>query len=154
CASRPPPPVPGSTGSRAGCGRSSSPPMRFATMDPDDLREAIRTALDRRLVESPGLESRVLAALSDPPGRAGGLAPPWPRHAGLTAVLLAVVLAGSLTLWWRALPHAPAGPGPQRAAVQLAQFTSGSTGWVIGSRFTGLVPDFVTTVDRTDDGGA
>jgi photosystem II stability/assembly factor-like uncharacterized protein len=123
-------------------------------MDPDDLREDIRTALDSRLVPSLGLEARVLAALSDAPGRTGGPALPWRRHAGLIALLLTVVIAGSLALSWRGLPHAAAGPIRPPASVLLAQFTSGRAGWVIVTQSTGQVPDFAASIDRTDDAGA
>jgi hypothetical protein len=123
-------------------------------MDPDDLREDIRAALDSRLVPSPGLEARVLAALPDAPARIRARVLAWQRHAGLIALLMTVVIAGSVALWWRALPHAPAGPIQPPASVRLAQFTSATTGWVIVSKFTGRVPEFLVTVDRTDDGGA
>src|SRR5262249_29297428 len=146
CASRRPRRGRGCTGSRAGCARSSSAQMRLAPMDPDDLREDARAALDSRLVPSPGLEARVLALL-DAGDRPSGQASAWQRQAGLIALLLTVVVAGSLALWWRSFPRTGAEPAPRAAGVQLAQFSSGGAGWVISTRFTGRTPSFVVTVD-------
>jgi photosystem II stability/assembly factor-like uncharacterized protein len=120
-------------------------------MDPDDLREPIRAALDSRLVPSPGLESRVLAALDRP----GDTARTWPRAAGFVAAGLTVlVVAGAVTLWSRGALSTPAGRPQAPPGFRVTQFTASGGGWVLVSSYVGPGPHFEVALDRTDDGGA